>query len=58
MMFIKRLKRRLSEPLVGCVSVYALRTWRSADITWLILVREKPDNVQESAPTMMSGCGF
>lgn len=57
-MFIKRLKRRLSEPLVGCVSVYALRTWRSADITWLILVREKPDNVQESASTMMSGCGF
>lgn len=58
-MFIRRPKQRPFKPLVGCASVNALRTWRgSADLTWLILPREKPDYVQESAPTLMSGCGF
>lgn len=64
-MFIRQLKQRPFKPLVGCVSVNALRTWRrSADITWLFLPREKPDNVQEynvqtmRNTTLMSGCGF
>lgn len=40
-------------------SVKALRIFtRSPEITGLILQREKPDNTQESALTLMSACGF